>query len=76
MGTIEDTPFYQNAVNQYCEKMQLSRSDMDALLEKSQPLGRIGTSEEVAQLVTFLCSSLAMFITGACIAIDGGYTAQ
>lgn len=38
--------------------------------------GRIGTSEEVADLVLFLASSRASFISGQGLVIDGGYTAQ
>jgi len=38
------------------------------------PLGRGGTPEEVARLVSFLCSSASDYITGQCIAIDGGMT--
>ncbi len=36
------------------------------------PLGRLGTPEEVAAVVTFLCSNKSSFVNGACIAIDGG----
>ena len=39
------------------------------------PLGRIGTSEEVADLITFLASERASFITGTAINIDGGESA-
>lgn len=40
------------------------------------PLRRIGTPEEVAKAVLWLCSDGASFITGESIAIDGGYTVQ
>jgi NAD(P)-dependent dehydrogenase (short-subunit alcohol dehydrogenase family) len=46
-----------------------------AFLERSKtthPLGRVGTPEEIAHLVTFLASERAGWITGACYAIDGG----
>jgi len=38
------------------------------------PLARIGTPEEVADLIVFLCSDLARFITGQNIVVDGGMT--
>ena len=39
------------------------------------PLGRWGLAEEVANVVLFLCSPSASFITGAIIPVDGGYSA-
>lgn len=36
------------------------------------PLGRMGRPEEVANVVTFLCSKKASLVNGACITIDGG----
>jgi 3-oxoacyl-[acyl-carrier protein] reductase len=41
--------------------------------ESSIPMGRLGTVEEFAALVTFLASERAGYITGASIQIDGGY---
>jgi Tropinone reductase 1 len=38
------------------------------------PLGRIGEPEEVASLAAFLCMPAASYITGQCIAIDGGFS--
>jgi NAD(P)-dependent dehydrogenase (short-subunit alcohol dehydrogenase family) len=40
------------------------------------PIGRLGESEEVAELVIWLSSDKASFVTGAYYAIDGGYLAQ
>jgi len=40
----------------------------------SQPLGRIARPEDVADLVCFLVSSRASFITGICLTLDGGAT--
>ncbi len=47
----------------------------EAFLERSRsthPLGRVGTPEEVADLIFFLASPKAGWITGACYPIDGG----
>ena len=40
------------------------------------PLGRMGTSQDIAQLVSFLCSSKSSFITGQNIVVDGGLSLQ
>ena len=41
-------------------------------LEAAQPLGRMARSEDVADLVCFVVSSRASFLTGICVTIDGG----
>ena len=43
-----------------------------AKLEAEFPLGRLGTPEEVADVVTFVCSEQASLLTGACLLVDGG----
>jgi len=42
------------------------------MLDSNFPLGRLGTPEEVASMVIFLCSEKASLVNGACIAVDGG----
>lgn len=42
-------------------------------LSESQPIGRMGTPDEVAALAHYLCSDEASFITGADLPLDGGY---
>ena len=37
------------------------------------PLGRLGTADEIANAVIFLCSNDAAFITGASLTVDGGF---
>jgi NAD(P)-dependent dehydrogenase (short-subunit alcohol dehydrogenase family) len=40
------------------------------------PTGRVGTPEEVAEVVLWLCSKGASFVTGHALTVDGGYVAQ
>ncbi len=41
-----------------------------------EPVGRVGTPEEVAALALYLASDDANFVTGAAVPIDGGLTAR
>ena len=53
----------------------MSEQDYAAFLERSKqthPIGRVGRPEEIAELVTFLASDRASWITGATYSIDGG----
>lgn len=49
-------------------------AEMFAKLSAAQPIGRMGTPDEIAALVAFLCSDEAAFITGSAYDIDGGTT--
>jgi len=78
---------YNIRVNCICPGMVLNER-VQAFVEKAKmegklegiladyPLGRLGTTEEVARVVAFLASDDASWITGAAIPVDGGYTAR
>jgi NAD(P)-dependent dehydrogenase (short-subunit alcohol dehydrogenase family) len=42
----------------------------------THPLGRIATTEEIAEAIWFMTSESGAFITGTDLKVDGGYTAQ
>jgi NAD(P)-dependent dehydrogenase (short-subunit alcohol dehydrogenase family) len=48
-------------------------AEMFARLAATQPIGRMGTPEEIAALALYLCSDEAGFITGCDYPIDGGF---
>ena len=53
---------------------ELTPLDRQAKFLTSVPAGRIGTTEEIAQLVVFLSSNRCDYLTGASITVDGGLT--
>ena len=52
---------------------KVDRATAAAGFSRANPLGRTGTPEEVADLVTFLVSDCSSFTTGSSVSIDGGY---
>ncbi len=61
-------------VDEYLGKNYPGKEDeMFKNLSKTQPIGRMGKPEEVANLVLYLCSDEASFITGSDFPIDGGF---
>jgi meso-butanediol dehydrogenase / (S,S)-butanediol dehydrogenase / diacetyl reductase len=65
-GTV-DSPWVRRLVEDVGESL-------DALRAR-QPMGRLGTPDEIAQAVLYLASDAAAFVTGSALVIDGGLTA-
>jgi NAD(P)-dependent dehydrogenase (short-subunit alcohol dehydrogenase family) len=65
-GTV-DTPWVRRLVEEVGESL-------DALRAR-QPMGRLGTAEEVAEAILYLASDGAAFVTGTILTVDGGLTA-
>ena len=64
------TPF----IDDYLEKNYPGREkEMYKKLSQTQPIGRMANPQEVADLVLYLCSNEASFITGTDFPIDGGF---
>jgi 3-oxoacyl-[acyl-carrier protein] reductase len=55
-------------------RLQEEPESVTRYLETEVPFRRLGRVEEVADVVVFLCSGRASFMTGACVVVDGGQT--
>lgn len=53
-------------------KMNIRPEQVNGWIKDAIPAGRVGTPDEIASLITYLCSDLAGFITGEWIVVDGG----
>jgi NAD(P)-dependent dehydrogenase (short-subunit alcohol dehydrogenase family) len=65
-GTV-DSPWVRRLVEDVGESL-------DALRAR-QPMGRLGTTDEIAHAVLYLASDDAAFVTGTALVVDGGLTA-
>jgi NAD(P)-dependent dehydrogenase (short-subunit alcohol dehydrogenase family) len=69
-GTVQ-TPFVEGYLDKYhAHEKEKVREE----LRTRQPVGRLGTPEDIAGLVRYLCSQEAEFMQGAVVPIDGGWT--
>ncbi len=67
-----DTPLGGGFVNAQADPQAFIKE----FIVKRHPLGRMGQPEEVAKAIVFLCCDESSFVTGALLAVDGGYSAR
>lgn len=53
-----------------------TNEDLKHAIESKHVLNRLGTPEEIANCVVWLCSNESSFVTGQALLADGGYTIQ
>lgn len=73
-GSI-DTPMLQGDLRLWSERRGLPIDEVRKELADSQVIKRLGRAAEIAQVIYFLASDAASFITGADFLVDGGWTA-
>lgn len=69
---IVDTPMWQQIDRERAQIFGLQPGEAIKQFVETVPLKRIGTPQDVANVVTFLCSDLADYVTGQAINVDGG----
>lgn len=66
------TAMWERAAGELAEASGRTPEEVMANNSKGVPIGRYGTSEEVANAIVFLCSEAASYINGVAISVDGG----
>lgn len=66
------TAMWERAAGEVAEATSTTADAVIAANSKAVPVGRYGTSEEVASVITFLCTPAASYVNGAALTIDGG----
>ena len=66
------TSMWDRAAGEIAEASGVTAADILERNGRNVPVGRYGTSEEVANAVVFLCSDAASYINGVALAVDGG----
>ena len=66
------TPMWERAATELAEATGSTMEDVIARNGKTVPVGRYGTADEVANMITFLCTDAASYCNGSVFTVDGG----
>ena len=66
------TPMWERAATELAEATGSTMEDVIARNGKTVPVGRYGTADEVANMITFLCTEAASYCNGSVFTVDGG----
>jgi NAD(P)-dependent dehydrogenase (short-subunit alcohol dehydrogenase family) len=72
VNTVSPSVFIKEESRDYYRQ----NDELCNLFKRITPLGRMGTAEEIANVIVFLCSPQASYITGQDIVVDGGISLQ
>jgi 2-keto-3-deoxy-L-fuconate dehydrogenase len=72
-GTIE-SPSLRGRIDALAKDSGKSAQDVEAMFVARQPMGRLGTADEIAALAVYLASGESRFTTGTAMLVDGGWS--
>ncbi|HEY8566014.1 MAG TPA: SDR family oxidoreductase [Beijerinckiaceae bacterium] len=72
-GTVQ-SPSLDGRISDLAKSLDKSEDEARALFVARQPMGRLGTAEEIAALALYLASDESAFTTGTASVIDGGWS--
>lgn len=72
-GTVQ-SPSLDERIESVSQQTGKSIEDIRAMFVSRQPMGRLGTAEEIAMLAVYLASDESAFVTGTSQVIDGGWS--
>ncbi|MEE2977709.1 MAG: SDR family oxidoreductase, partial [Pseudomonadota bacterium] len=72
-GTVE-SPSLEQRIAAQAKEQNVPIDTIRAAFVARQPMGRVGTADEIAALATYLASDESRFTTGTCCVIDGGWS--
>lgn len=67
-----DTPMWDRALSEISQSTEQDPEVIRSEVARDVPIGRYGTADEAANMITFLCSELASYVNGSALSVDGG----